>query len=37
MVRSEEETRDVMAFFASRLYLRNVALENAPGVVEVKP
>ena len=36
MISGKAEAKDLMAFFAKNLHLRNVALERDPSVVEVK-
>jgi len=36
MISSSEEMKDIMEFLASKMYLRNIHLENAKDVFEVK-
>jgi len=36
MIASQQETKDIMAFFSAHLHLRNVALESRDDIVEVK-
>lgn len=35
MINSAAETRDIMAFISERMYLRNIALENTEGIIDL--